>query len=240
MSRQPLFRKYVVVFAALVSGALIASGLLQAFFGFQENQAALAAIQREKAASAAGRIAEFVDEMDRLLMGTLSMPSIDGTPRPEQRRNDFLRLLRQAPAITDVSYLDSAGREQVRISRLDLNVIGSQTDQSPEQAFISSRQGAIYHGPVYFENASEPFMSIGVPEAGGSGGAVVAEVNLKFVWDVVSRIKVGEAGFAYVVDDAHQLVAHPDISLVLRGPTCPRCPRCSSRTRPPQTPLAPR
>ena len=27
-----------------------------------------------------------------------------------------------------------------------------------------------------------------------------AEVNLKFVWDVVSRIRIGEAGLAYVID----------------------------------------
>jgi signal transduction histidine kinase/CheY-like chemotaxis protein len=41
-------------------------------------------------------------------------------------------------------------------------------------------------------------------------------VNLKFVWDVVSRIRVGETGYAYVVDDRGQLVSHPDISLVLQ------------------------
>jgi signal transduction histidine kinase/CheY-like chemotaxis protein len=33
---------------------------------------------------------------------------------------------------------------------------------------------------------------------------------------VVSRIRVGETGYAYVVDDRGQLVSHPDISLVLQ------------------------
>ena len=28
----------------------------------------------------------------------------------------------------------------------------------------------------------------------------VAKVNLKFIWDVVSQIKVGKSGVAYVVD----------------------------------------
>jgi signal transduction histidine kinase len=50
----------------------------------------------------------------------------------------------------------------------------------------------------------------------GGGGVIVAEVNLKFIWDVVSRIKIGTAGRAYVVDGAGALVAHPDISLVLQ------------------------
>ena len=44
----------------------------------------------------------------------------------------------------------------------------------------------------------------------------VAEVNLKFIWDVVSQIKIGKAGHAYVVDSRGQLIAHPDISLVLK------------------------
>src|SRR5262249_28721231 len=41
--------------------------------------------------------------------------------------------------------------------------------------------------------------------------------NLKLIWDVVSQIKVGERGHAYVVDAQGRLIAHPDISLVLRN-----------------------
>ncbi|MGA8412687.1 MAG: histidine kinase dimerization/phospho-acceptor domain-containing protein, partial [Xanthobacteraceae bacterium] len=40
---------------------------------------------------------------------------------------------------------------------------------------------------------------------------------LKLIWDVVSQIKVGEHGHAYVVDSQGRLIAHPDISLVLRN-----------------------
>ena len=41
-------------------------------------------------------------------------------------------------------------------------------------------------------------------------------MNLKFIWDVVSEIKVGKAGQAFVVDGQGALIAHPDISLVLQ------------------------
>jgi len=44
-------------------------------------------------------------------------------------------------------------------------------------------------------------------------GVSVAEVNLKLIWDVVSQIKVGERGDAYLVDRQGRLIAHPDISL---------------------------
>ena len=48
-------------------------------------------------------------------------------------------------------------------------------------------------------------------------GVSIAEVNLKLIWDVVSQIKVGERGRAYVVGSEGRLIAHPDISLVLRN-----------------------
>src|SRR5581483_9330760 len=48
-------------------------------------------------------------------------------------------------------------------------------------------------------------------------GVSVAEVNLKLIWDVVTGIKVGEKGQAFVIDAQGRLIAHPDISLVLRN-----------------------
>ena len=73
----------------------------------------------------------------------------------------------------------------------------------------------IYFSPVYFRNESEPFMTIVVTEQGPDPGILVAEVNLKFIWDVVSQIKIGETGYVYAVDEKGILVAHPNISLVL-------------------------
>ena len=49
-----------------------------------------------------------------------------------------------------------------------------------------------------------------------AGPVTIADVNLKFILDVVSRIKVGDKGKAYVVDGSGHLVADPDIGLVLR------------------------
>ena len=59
-------------------------------------------------------------------------------------------------------------------------------------------------------------MTIAMAGSGQEAGVTVAEVNLKFIWDVVSQIKIGKAGHAYVVDGQGELIAHPDISLVLQ------------------------
>ena len=212
--RGRLFRKYVVLFASLVSAALLTSGLVELYFSHHENLAALVALQREQAAGAAARIEAFVRDIERQV-GWASQGQVGTRPTIEQRRFEFIRLQRQAPAVTEVSQLDPAGREQLRVSRLAMDVVGSQADFSHDPRFTQARPGRPYFGPVYFRKESEPYLSLSV--AGGSeAGVTVAEVNLKFIWDVVSQIRIGGTGRAYVVDGRGQLVAHPDISLVLQ------------------------
>jgi signal transduction histidine kinase len=212
--RGRLFRKYVVLFAILVSGALLTSGLVELYFSYRENLAALVALQREQAAGAAARIEAFVRDIERQV-GWASQGQVGARQTIEQRRFEFIRLQRQAPAVTEVSQLDAKGREQLRVSRLAMDVVGSGADFSSDPRFKEARPGRPYFGPVYFRKESEPYLSLSVA-GGGDLGVTVAEVNLKFIWDVVSQIRIGTTGRAYVVDGQGQLVAHPDISLVLQ------------------------
>ncbi len=214
--RGRLFRKYVLLFVSLVSGALLASGLLEIYFSYQENKTALVRVQREKALAAASRIEQFIKEIERQVLWT-SQPQWGARAAAlDQRRFDYLRLLRQAPAVTEISHLDPAGREQLRVSRLAMDIVGSQADFSQDTKFLHAKSGKTYFSPVYFRKESEPYMTIAVGRGGEDGGVTVAEVNLKFIWDVISQIKVGQAGHAYVVDPEGRLIAHPDISLVLQ------------------------
>ena len=212
--RGHLFRKYVVLFASLVSAALLASGLVELYFSYRENLAALVALQREQAAGAAGRIDAFVRDIERQV-GWASQGQVGTRQTVEQRRFEFIRLQRQAPAVTEVSQLDATGHELLRVSRLAMDVVGSQADFSTDPRFKGARPGRPYFGPVYFRKESEPYLTLSVA-GGGDSGVTVAEVNLKFIWDVVSQIRIGSTGRAYVVDGRGQLVAHPDISLVLQ------------------------
>ena len=159
----------------------------------RRTRPALVAIQREKALAAAAQIEQFIKEIERQV-GWASQPQIGVRATLEQRRFDFLRLLRQVPAVTEISLLDNAGREQLKVSRLAMDVVGSQADFSKDPQFTEARPGATYFGPVYFRKESEPYMTIAIAGRGEDAGVTVAEVNLKFIWDVVSQIKVGKAG----------------------------------------------
>ena len=209
-----LFRKYVLWTMALVCGALLASGAISIYFSYQENKSALSLVQHEKAVAAAARIEQFIRQIEQQL-SFAALPQL-GTAGGDERRIEFLKLIRQVPAVTDIAQIDSTGREQLLASRLAMDVVGSQRDRSEEPAFKAARPGQTYFGPVYFRKETEPYMTIAVKAGGDAGNVTLAEVNLKFIWDVVSRIRIGEKGKAYVVDDTGHLVADPDIGLVLK------------------------
>jgi signal transduction histidine kinase/putative methionine-R-sulfoxide reductase with GAF domain len=212
--RGRLFRKYFLLILALVCGALLISGGVGLYFAYQENKEALASLQREKAAGAAARIEQFVSQIEQQL-AFAALPQL-GAEGLEQRRIEFLKLLRVVPAVTDIAQIDARGREQLAVSRLAMDVAGADKDRSQEPAFKNARPGQTWFGPVYFRKETEPYMSIAVRSGGESGPVTVAEVNLKFIWDVVTRIRIGQKGKAYVVDSTGHLVADPDIGLVLR------------------------
>jgi len=215
-SRGRLFRKYVVVLLLLVGGVLLLSSAVELYFSYRETKAALIRLEREQAVAAAARIELFVHDIERQVRWTTQAAFDDPAAASEQRETDYLRLLRNVPAIAEIRHLDASGKEQLRVSRLALDAMGSGEDYAQAPAFLEARAGKTYFSPVYFRNESEPYVTIAVPAGEFGVEVTVAEVNLRGIWDVVSQVRIGRAGYAYVVDSVGHLVAHPDISLVLQ------------------------
>jgi signal transduction histidine kinase len=213
--RSRLFTKYVVLFVAVVGLALLTNGIFEVYFYYREHRVSLVRIQHEQAEAAADKIGQFVKEIESQLGWTVQLPWSSGAA--EQRRFDALRLLRQVPAVTELAQVDASGRERLRVSRLAMDVLDSGVDLSKEAKFTQAMANKVYYGPVYFRRESEPYMTLAIAGARRDAGVSIAEVNLKLIWDVVSQIKVGNGGHAYVVDREGRLIAHPDISLVLRN-----------------------
>lgn len=218
--RYRLFWKYATYFVVLVSGALLASGLLGLYFSYDDTRAAVVALQREKALGVAYRIEQFISEIEHRI-AWIDQPRVDGRESDgrgtfERRHQGLIRLLHQAPAITDVSWLDEAGREQLKVSRLAIDRLRSGADLSATPAFRAARPQQPYFSHVYFRQQTEPYMTLARVSEHRGGGVVVVEVNLKFVWDAIAQIHVGKSGYAYVVDNRGHLVSHPNISLVLQ------------------------
>ncbi|HEY6257462.1 MAG TPA: ATP-binding protein, partial [Xanthobacteraceae bacterium] len=211
--RSRLFRKYATLFVLAVGLALLASGVVEAWTSYQDHTAWLIRIQRAQAEAAAAKIGQFVEQIEAELGWTTQFYWSEQAS--EQRQADALRVLRLAPAVMELARVDPSGHEQLHVSRLDATVVGSGIDLSQDPKFVEAMGNGVHYGPVYFRDATEPYMTLAVGRRGA--GATVAEISLKYIWDVVSGIKVGEQGTAYVVDARGTLIAHPDLSLVLRN-----------------------
>src|SRR6476619_823373 len=153
--RRRLFLKYALLFVALVSATLLVTSGFEFWFSYHESKATLVRIQQEKADAAAARIREFVEEIRRQIGWTTHAQWAAGPL--DQRRQDYFRLLRQVPSITELTQLDGNGREQLKVSRLALDVLpqpGAEADFSQSPAFTQAKAQRVWFSPVYFRKQS--------------------------------------------------------------------------------------
>jgi signal transduction histidine kinase/ActR/RegA family two-component response regulator len=214
MNRRSVATRYPALVVVLLVGTLVAAGAVETWLSHRDRLAALETLQREHARFAAASVSRFVDDVLRSLAWvTLAPLPADDL---EARRTDFHKLLKLEPSITTITLADRDGRERLRVSRIETNRVASGVDLSRERGFATARAGRTHFGDVHFVLQTEPYLRIATPAAPADGSVLFADVNLKFVRSVVSGIRVGQSGHAYVVDAGGRLVSHPDLALVLR------------------------
>ena len=221
--RAPLAAKLAAALIGLVVLVLLVNGAINTWLSYNQARSAALDVQEEKARSAAVRVGEFLTEIETQLGWTTGAEW--RFAKPDQQRYDFVRLLRQVPAITELSYLDGQGKEQLKVSRLEPDSVGSGKDFSQDPRFTQAVADKTWFSPVEFRRGSEPYMRIALAHVGRQPGVTVADVNLKLIWDVISAIRVGDKGYAFVVDGKGRLIAHPDLSLVLRDTDFSKLPQ---------------
>lgn len=204
----------------LVAGALMVSAAVELMLRYRENVDAVVALQQEMAQGAAFKIRQFIGDIEKSMRSSaLSAEAVATGRLSGSFRFELLKLLKTTPAVTAVAALDRRGHEVAKVSREELVLEEDLRDQSSSIAFLRAQKGRNYFGRLYFVRDSEPYMQIAVPIewfVDEVEGVLVAEVSLRYLWDAISDIRVGESGYAYVVSQDGDLIAHPDISLVLQ------------------------
>jgi putative methionine-R-sulfoxide reductase with GAF domain len=139
---------------------------------------------------------------------------------PIARQKVLVSLLGLQSSFMQVALLDSTGHQLAYFSRQSSSLSQQFTSHLTEDVLAQTKAGQRYIGPVYIDDVTrEPRAVIAVPIQtilGDFKGALVVELNLKFVWDLVDQLKVGETGYAYVVDSQGNLIAFRDTARVMR------------------------
>ncbi|MCG8431251.1 MAG: ATP-binding protein [Candidatus Omnitrophica bacterium] len=92
---------------------------------------------------------------------------------------------------------------------------GIKWDLPEEAGEVNS--GRIQVSKVHFLDNHTPFVTMAVPirKIGRIVGGLVADINLRGVWDIVDSIRVGDTGRAFLVEADSVVIAHPDKKQVL-------------------------
>ncbi|MBN1811476.1 MAG: GAF domain-containing protein [Anaerolineae bacterium] len=210
----------VIAFLALSVVVLLIAGGFQIFFSIRTQQETIADEQQYIAQDAANTVSSFVQEKFSVLEAVAKFGDPSSASQEEQT-GILGNLLGLEPAFRHLVLLDSQGRELAKSTRLSEAAAGNLVDRAGSDLFAQVQQGNRYVGSAYIDDlTSEPLAVMAVPVQdvfGDFQGVLLAEVNLKFMWDLVGRLEVGETGLAYVVDRQGNLIAFGDVSRVLRG-----------------------
>jgi methyl-accepting chemotaxis protein len=209
-----------IAFLAFSVMVLLISSGLQLFFSLQAQQATISSQQQLTAQDATRTVSSFIQEKYSVLETAVRLVEPE-VASPEAQRQILDGLLGFQPAFRQLVLLNSQDQELARASRLSQAESGQFATQLQGDLLAQVRQGKRYISPVYIDPiTSEPLVVTAIPVTNALGdfqGTLMAEVNLKFMWDLVDQLKIGKTGLAYVVDRQGNLIAFHDTARVLKS-----------------------
>jgi len=216
-ARSPVLRRrYFWFLGGFVTLLLLLTSAPEAYFAFRDNKENIAQLQSAEARLVANRIGNFLAYQERLLAEVDALPWDSGVLSELDRISEYERLMKLVPAIMEIEHVDANGTRSMRISRTDPNRVGIAPSATAATAAADVRHLNKWYSPTYLRDGNVPYVTLAMSLREGQGGVTVAQINLQFVADLVATIRIGSAGQAYIVDSVNQLIAHPNLSLVLR------------------------
>lgn len=194
--------------------------VLAVFFGwiiYDSQRVSVAALQRETSQRAAATIGAHlaalrapIAEAAQLRIDTLSVNA------PASDQQPFLsNLLTQNDPYLELALIDEQGRTVAALTRMGhrLDDVERATDRAA--AFQAAQAGKAYLSRVHLTTANqEPYVVMSEPLA-KSQGVLVVWMDLKHVWEITSQVRIGDSGYAYILDAESNLIAARDAGRVI-------------------------
>jgi PAS domain S-box-containing protein len=193
---------------ALAAIAALLTGGLVALLSFQSLLRQSIQLQQEHSKLAAQEIDGYLNDFQNKLNYLARTRGFTNLPRAAQQ-NLLEALARHNEAFEVVALLDRQGNPVVTASLYREVKLENKRD---EDLFLRAfKRQEDYVGPVEIDpELKVPVVRLAVPvrnNADEVDGVLFAQINLKFLWVVVSHTKVGATGYAYVIDNRLRLIA---------------------------------
>ena len=223
-------KKYQSINVSLTIAFLILSALvltiattLYLFFFILDQREAIADRHQRIARAAAKDVNNFIHNKFDILKAANNFGRLASVSRYQQKIV-LEQLLGAEPSFQELILLDAQGIELQTVSnwsKIFSGKIREDTKHIEKEILSRVKMNQDYISPVYiYRLTSEPIVIIAVPVTNilkEVSEILLADVKLKYMWDLVGDIKVGRNGMAYVVDRRGNLLAFNDITLVLQG-----------------------
>jgi len=209
-----------ILLVALSIGTLVVLTAVQLYANLGNQRKAVYERQQLIAQDAKKSVNNFFQEKFKVLETATELTNIIELSSDEKQIT-LDGLLGLQPSFRQLVLLDINHQLLTSSSRLSQTAINPISERLTNEALSQIQSGKNYISPVYIDDAtSEPLVIIAIPVQNifkEFQGTLAAEVNLKFMWDLVDQLHVGETGYAYVVDEKGDLIAYRDTTLVLKG-----------------------
>ena len=207
-----------ITFFVLSVVVLLVNGALAAYTNYVAYQETIAIRQQLVAQEASKAVATSIEEKFTGLETAVEFAN-PVLANADTRKTIMDSLLGLDPAFRQFALLNKQGTQLAQVSRSSPFLSTQFALRLNGDALTQTLEGKRYISPVYIDDAtSEPQIAIAIPInsiLGDYQGTLVAEVNLKFMWDLVDQLKVGDTGYVYVVDNLGKLIAFGDTTRVL-------------------------
>jgi PAS domain S-box-containing protein len=143
------------------------------------------------------------------------------TLTPEEQKTALEQLLIQRrTTFSQIVLLAKNGRERAKVSTTRTYSPADLGSQADSEAFRAAIDGETYISPIFVSPESGLLsVQVGIPVKATGGqvaGVLVAEANVARLWQDVSRVEIGQSGYAYLVDAEGRFLAYQEPSAVLQ------------------------
>lgn len=220
--RKSIKHRLILSYVILSTGPIVLVGLLLSAHYFLSQRNQVLSFQKERVLRVSNEVDSFIKVLREKMSMVVNFTEVQGLS--DAKQEELLNMIMaHEPSFRVLALLDEFGFEKAIVSRNRIYTKDDLSDHSQKKEYLIPQETKkTYFGPVEFEETTgTPSVVLAVPFVHlrnmKVNGVLVAQVNLKAMWDLIAELPYMKGERAYILNNQGRLIAHPNPSLVLKG-----------------------